>query len=31
MGRVGVVAETWAWLLPPARPRKVNRFQGDTP
>jgi hypothetical protein len=31
MGGVGVVAVTWAWLRPPARPRKVNEIQGDTP
>jgi len=31
MGGVGVGTETWAWSLPPARPRKVDEIQGDTP
>jgi len=31
MGDVGVVGGTWAWLLPPTRPRDVLENQGDTP
>ena len=31
MGGVGVVAATWAFFFPPARPREVTENQGDTP
>ena len=31
VGDGGVLAATWAFFFPPTRPRKVNRFQGDTP
>ncbi len=31
MGGVGAVGVTWAWLLPPTRPRGVLENQGDTP
>jgi hypothetical protein len=31
MGNVGVLAVTSALFFPPARPRKVNEIQGDTP
>jgi hypothetical protein len=30
-GGVGVVAVTWAFFFPPARPREVNAILGDTP
>ena len=31
MGGVGVVAVTWAWSVPPSRPRSVLGNLGDTP
>jgi len=31
MGSVGVVVATWAWLLPPTRPRRVTEIQGHVP
>ena len=31
MNGVGALAATWAWSVPPARPREVNELLGDTP